>query len=120
MNNIAVRLCESAHSKSCFISLMKLLMQYQETDPEGRIIFLIRKCIFKHLNRFFEPDFFKEIDLQCIFDLFYEWFNKFYVDPVTESVKETLRTLNNYTHRIILAKRYKVFLIVKNVFIKKI
>lgn len=108
MNNIAVRLCESAHLKFCFVALMKLLTHYQEVDPQGRIIFLIRKCVFKHKDRFFESDFFKQIDLQYIFDLIYDWYTKFYVDPLSDPQKESVRTLSNYIQRIIFIKRYKV------------
>lgn len=108
MNAIAIRLCDSSHLKYCFFALMKLLIHYQEADPHGRIIFLVRKCLFKHKDRFFEPNFFKQIDIQHVFDLFYEWYSKFYVDPLPDAQKETLRTLSNYTHKIFLLKRYKV------------
>lgn len=87
---------------------MKLLIKYQATDPDSRIIGLVRKCLFKHVDVFLDPAKHELLDLSAIFDLLYAYYSKFYVDPTSESVKETCRTLHVYIQRLVVTKRYKV------------
>jgi len=105
---VVIRLCEFSNPNNCFVSLMKLLIKYQLSEPDGRIIALIRKCLFKHVDVFLDPAKYEQLDLQVVFDLLHSYYSKFYIDPVAESVKETCRTLNVYIQRLVVTKRYKV------------
>ncbi|KAI1721756.1 HEAT repeat domain-containing protein [Ditylenchus destructor] len=109
LNVVVIRICEFSNPNSCFVALMRLLIKYQASEPEGRIIYLIRKCLFKHVDVFLDPAKYEKLDLLAVFGLLHEYFSKFYVgEPVPESVKETCRTLNVYIQRLVVTKRYKV------------
>uniref|UniRef100_A0A915DA60 TOG domain-containing protein n=1 Tax=Ditylenchus dipsaci TaxID=166011 RepID=A0A915DA60_9BILA len=109
LNVVVIRICEFSNPNNCFIALMKLLIKYQTNEPDGKIISLIRKCLFKHVDVFLDPGKYEQLDLHAVFDLLHEYFSKFYVgEPVPESVKETCRTLNVYIQRLVVTKRYKV------------
>lgn len=47
LNVVVIRICEFSNPNSCFVALMRLLIKYQASEPDGRIISLIRKCLFK-------------------------------------------------------------------------
>jgi hypothetical protein len=66
LNVVVIRLCEHSNPNACFVSLMRLLIKYQGSEPEGRIIALIRKCLFKHVDVFLDPAKYEQLDLQQV------------------------------------------------------
>lgn len=104
-----IRICEYSNPNNCFVALMKLLLKYQSSEPDGRVIALIRKCVFKHVDVFLDSVKHEQLDLNLVFENLFAYFSKFYVEPIHESVKETSRTLHVYIQRLVVTKRYKVF-----------
>lgn len=87
---------------------MKLLIKYQSSDPQGRIISLLRKCIIKHVDILTDPARHEKLDLNVVLENLYAYYSKFYTESNTDSVKETCRTLQSYIQRLVVTKRYKV------------
>lgn len=115
INMIVLRLCEHTNPNNFSVSIFKLLTKYQGSDPDGRVIQLIRKCIIKHTDTVvLDKEKNEQLDVIVIFQLIYEFCFKFYSETASDSIKESMKPIKNYLQRIVLTKRYKVWKILNN------
>ncbi|KAH7717073.1 CBR-ZYG-9 protein [Aphelenchoides avenae] len=107
LNVIVVRICEHGDPTSLFQAITRLLMQYQESDPNGRMIGLIRKCVFKQSDSLMDADRAQRLDLEKVFETLHAFYEQFKPQK-TESTKESCGTFDHYIQRLVILLRYKV------------
>jgi len=109
LNTIVIRICQHTNMNNCSTALLKLLAKYQSSEPNGRVIMLVRKCLVKHIEAFTQPGKHEQLDLVVVFQLMNEFFTRFHPDgqQIPEPVKESVKPLQAYLQRVVVLKRYK-------------
>jgi hypothetical protein len=105
LNVIVLRLCDQTHSTSFFLASCKLLTAYQDSDPNGRVIGLIRKCFFKFCDALMNEKRSQQLDLEKVFTAVHAFFERFGPQQTQSSV-ESCKTLEYIIQRLVVSIRY--------------
>ncbi|KAL7079082.1 hypothetical protein ACQ4LE_001573 [Meloidogyne hapla] len=112
LNVVVIRLCEFTHPSVCFLALMKLIMKYQATEPKGKMMDLLRKCMIKRTETLTDPAIVDMIDIPTLLEYINNYITRFYITTdgrdLDVSVKETSKLLFICVQRIVVKKKYSI------------